>query len=193
MQHSFPFLLSIVICDVRYTCITLCIYNNKDPSNIFYSITLELRASGVEIATGRFKFISVYCNNFTSIFKLPPNMLRTTALRAVRTASRASVSRAVLPPTYSAATRFTGIRFNSSQPESDEAAKAALKEARKLKDKLNHNWDAPILTYEQLKPKTASPSPVRSTTHPHSLTFDANSFWCIVRMHTSSTFENQTK
>ena len=81
-------------------------------------------------------------------------------MREVRTVSRTCTSRVVQPRTYAAATRFVGIRFNSSKPESDEAAKAALKEARKLKDKLNHNWDTPTLTYDQLKPKTARPSPV---------------------------------
>lgn len=84
-------------------------------------------------------------------------MFWTTALRTVRTASRASTTRVAKPRTYAATTRFIGIRFNSSKPESDETA---LKQARKLKDKLNHNWDTPILTYEQLKPKTVRPSPV---------------------------------
>lgn len=116
-------------------------------------------------------------------------MFWTTALRTVRTASRASTTRVAKPRTYAATTRFIGIRFNSSKPESDEAA---LKQARKLKDKLNHNWDTPILTYEQLKPKTARPSPV-CTTRLHSRHLVLISLWCILRTHTLLMSENQMK
>lgn len=90
-------------------------------------------------------------------------MLRTVALRAARTASRPALARIVATP---CSRNHLYARFESNQagaPQSEEAKAAALKEARKLKDKLNHNWDAPILTYEQVKPKTSSPSPVRIT------------------------------
>lgn len=54
------------------------------------------------------------------------------------------------------------IRYNSSQvPNPSDAAKAALKAAREIQDNLQRDWDAPVLTYAELKPRTKSPSPVR--------------------------------
>jgi hypothetical protein len=96
-------------------------------------------------------------------------MLRTTTIRAVRTASSPTIARIEATPTY----KQYFIRFESTKadepplppPQSD--AKAAWRQARDLKDKLNHNWDTPSLTYEQVKLKTLNPSPVR----PHRISF----------------------
>jgi rhodanese-related sulfurtransferase len=52
------------------------------------------------------------------------------------------------------------LRYNSA------SALQRLKEARELKDKLQRDWKAPILTYEQVKPKTERPSPVRHLPFP---------------------------
>jgi len=87
-------------------------------------------------------------------------MLRTNAIRAVRTASGPTITRIAATPTY----KQHFIRFNSTKadeppPPQTDAAKAAWRKARNLKDKLNHNWDTPSLTYEQVKSSTLSPSP----------------------------------
>ncbi|KAK2462085.1 hypothetical protein APHAL10511_006548 [Amanita phalloides] len=49
----------------------------------------------------------------------------------------------------------TAIRFNSSQLSEKQARKEALERI----DDLRRDWDAIILTYEQLKPKIKSPTP----------------------------------
>jgi len=46
----------------------------------------------------------------------------------------------------------------AEEPPQTDATKAAWRRARDLKDKLNHNWDMPTLNYEQVKPRTLSPS-----------------------------------
>lgn len=81
---------------------------------------------------------------------------RSPALRAALT----------LRPTYRpllALARFNSSDAPSSSPNPTEAQTPAeaLKAARKAQDKLNHNWDQPTLSYEQVKPRTISPSPVR--------------------------------
>jgi len=85
-------------------------------------------------------------------------MLRTNTIRTARAASRPTIARITDTPIC----RQHFIRFESTKPKDPsqtDAAKAAWRIARDLKDKLNHNWDAATLTYEQVKPKTLSPSP----------------------------------
>lgn len=60
------------------------------------------------------------------------------------------------------------IRFNSSAtqgpvpPEVTVAAEADLKKQNlREQDKLQKDWDASELTYEELKPRTEQPTPVR--------------------------------
>ncbi|KAF9243796.1 Rhodanese-like domain-containing protein [Melanogaster broomeanus] len=66
-------------------------------------------------------------------------MLRT----ALVNASRAAVRPALVFARYES--------FKATDSE-------ALKAARKLNDKLQENWKSPVITYEQLKPRTLSPS-----------------------------------
>ncbi|KAF7972696.1 hypothetical protein HWV62_17266 [Athelia sp. TMB] len=80
-------------------------------------------------------------------------MLRTPAIRTALKASRPFVTRLAATPNYAHIIR----RAESSTTSPD---KEALKAARKAQDYLNHNWNQPILTYEQVKPKTTSPSPL---------------------------------
>ncbi|KZP32310.1 hypothetical protein FIBSPDRAFT_882662 [Athelia psychrophila] len=79
--------------------------------------------------------------------------------RPVRTAlrtARPSAARLAVTPSY----RLIISRSESSTAGADaQTPKEALKAARRLQDKLQHNWDQPILTYEQVKPKSTSPSP----------------------------------
>jgi len=89
-------------------------------------------------------------------------MLRTSVFRVARAAARPSIARIAVTPAH-AYNRF--IRFESTkaeqpeQPPQIDTVKEAWRKARDLKDELNHNWDAVTLTYEQVKPKTLSPSP----------------------------------
>jgi hypothetical protein len=94
-------------------------------------------------------------------------MLQTSAFRVARAASRPSIARIAVTPahTYNHFIRFESTK--AEQPPQTDPVKEAWRKARDLKDKLNHNWDAVTLTYEQVKPKTLSPSPVR----PPSLSF----------------------
>ncbi|KAH7921260.1 Rhodanese-like protein [Leucogyrophana mollusca] len=74
-------------------------------------------------------------------------MLRTALVNATRSVVRPSVVlRQVGRPAYQFA------RYESTK------ADEALKAARKLKDKLQKDWQGPVLTYEQIKPRTLSPS-----------------------------------
>lgn len=88
-------------------------------------------------------------------------MLRTSVFRAARAASRPCITRIAVTPahTYNHFIRFESTK--AEEPSQTDAAKAAWRKARDFKDKLNHNWDAVTLTYEQVKPKTLSPSSVR--------------------------------
>ena len=52
------------------------------------------------------------------------------------------------------------LQFLARHQSSKANDEQALKAARKLNDKLQENWKGPIITYEQLKPKTLSPSNV---------------------------------
>ncbi|KAF8139942.1 Rhodanese-like domain-containing protein [Boletus edulis] len=62
---------------------------------------------------------------------------------------RHALLRRVAAPSLQLLTRHQSSKANDEQ---------ALKAARKLNDKLQENWKGSILTYEQLKPKTLSPS-----------------------------------
>ncbi|KAJ7071249.1 Rhodanese-like domain-containing protein [Mycena amicta] len=50
------------------------------------------------------------------------------------------------------------IRYQSTLPDSDKHA-AAKKAAKELSDDLQRDWDAKVITYAELLPKTSSPSP----------------------------------
>ncbi|KAF4572700.1 hypothetical protein EYR40_004220 [Pleurotus pulmonarius] len=73
--------------------------------------------------------------------------------------SRSSVARM---PRLSVASRLAAqrsplqLRSQSTQTPTD---KDKLKEALKRNDDLQRDWDARLLTYEQMKPKTQSPTP----------------------------------
>ena len=82
---------------------------------------------------------------------------------AVINASRSSVRPAILARRVAAPSLQLLARYRSSKTNDEQALKAA----RKLNDKLQENWKGPILTYEQLKPKTLSPSNVWSITFCH--------------------------
>ncbi|KAG9314653.1 Rhodanese-like domain-containing protein [Chiua virens] len=68
-------------------------------------------------------------------------------------ASRSSVRPGLLTRGVVAPSRLLA-RSLSSKAHDEQALKAA----RKLNDKLQENWKSPVLTYEQLKPRTLSPS-----------------------------------
>ncbi|KAH7911215.1 Rhodanese-like domain-containing protein [Hygrophoropsis aurantiaca] len=74
-------------------------------------------------------------------------MLRTAFINVARSTARSSLTfRQVGRPVYQCA------RYESTK------ASEALKAARKLQDNLQKDWLGPVLTYEQVKPKTLSPS-----------------------------------
>ena len=76
-------------------------------------------------------------------------MLRTALYNASRFSAR--LPRRVAAPSLQLLARHQSSKANDQQ---------ALKAARKLNDKLQENWRCPTLTYEQLKPRTLSPSNV---------------------------------
>ncbi|KAL4068344.1 Rhodanese-like domain-containing protein [Scleroderma yunnanense] len=73
-------------------------------------------------------------------------MLRIALANALRTPAR---SFRVFRPSYP-----TLVRYESSKTPDIEALKAA----RKANDQLQRDWQSPVLTYEQVKPKTVHPS-----------------------------------
>lgn len=86
---------------------------------------------------------------------------------------RSVVTRAARRPVITAGTRLSRtypLRWNSSQPpRADDAAlpppKPLTREELKLaaqerEDNLQRDWDATPISYEELLPKTQSPSPV---------------------------------
>lgn len=76
-------------------------------------------------------------------------MLRIALANVARTPARsARVSRQVLRPVF--------VRYESSGKPDPEALKAA----HKTNDALQRDWQSPLLTYEQVKPKTEHPSSV---------------------------------
>ncbi|KAF8168330.1 Rhodanese-like domain-containing protein [Crassisporium funariophilum] len=91
-------------------------------------------------------------------------MFRGVIVRSARSVARSSLTATAFRP---APIRF--VRLNSTQPPlassssvnkppktPEELAKKAALEAR---DDLQRDWDAKVLTYEELLPKTESPSP----------------------------------
>lgn len=78
-------------------------------------------------------------------------MFRASITRAASSAIRVQPAVRVFHPSV---TRF--VRFESSQPSQPDAAEAAQKRA----DDLSRDWDARVITYAELKPKTESPDPV---------------------------------
>ncbi|KAF8640905.1 hypothetical protein AX17_000553 [Amanita inopinata Kibby_2008] len=81
-------------------------------------------------------------------------MFRTTLVRAVKPTLKPGIANAVLG---CRSTLAVSMRFNSSQPTPQ--TKQAIKEAIKKNDDLQRDWDARILTYAELKPKTQNPTP----------------------------------
>lgn len=75
--------------------------------------------------------------------QLPIGFLQSTILRAAAGAS------SVVPSLNFA------VRFQSSKADD------LVKKAREIQNDMLRDWQAPILTYEELKPRTISPSPVR--------------------------------
>ncbi|KAG1808519.1 hypothetical protein EV424DRAFT_199742 [Suillus variegatus] len=75
-------------------------------------------------------------------------MLRTALFNTTRHAARPTLlARQAARPTYQIFARYESSKAND-----------ALKAARKAKDKLQKDWQGPVLTYEQVKPRTLSPS-----------------------------------
>ncbi|KAG1810115.1 Rhodanese-like domain-containing protein [Suillus plorans] len=75
-------------------------------------------------------------------------MLRTALFNTTRRAARPTLlARQAARPTYQIFARYESSKAND-----------ALKAARKAKDKLQKDWQGPVLTYEQVKPRTLSPS-----------------------------------
>lgn len=78
-------------------------------------------------------------------------MLRTALASVARTPARSThVTRQVFRHSYP-----VFVRYQSTTPDRE-----ALKAARKANDELQRDWRSPILTYEQVKPKTLHPSSV---------------------------------
>jgi hypothetical protein len=87
------------------------------------------------------------------------NKMYRAALRVTGTAIRPCLSNVT-----TAGRRFSAstIHFNSSQPPKTEwTDKQARRATLEKIDDLQRDWDARILKYEELKPKTQSPTPVR--------------------------------
>ncbi len=84
--------------------------------------------------------------------------------------------------TYSSSSRLVPVfrpvllraRFESTVPPPNSDDKAAWKAARERADDLIRDWDAKVITYEELKPKTESPSPVRYLAVTLSYIIDSN-------------------
>ncbi|KAJ7293348.1 Rhodanese-like domain-containing protein [Mycena rebaudengoi] len=77
-------------------------------------------------------------------------MLRIIATRSVARGLGAQLSRSTFSPR-------TLRRYESTESKPDP--QQAFKAARKLSDELQSDWAAKVLTYEELLPKTKSPSP----------------------------------
>ncbi|KAL0950888.1 hypothetical protein HGRIS_007647 [Hohenbuehelia grisea] len=83
-------------------------------------------------------------------------MFRTSVARASRLAVSQARSSALTGLSRPALQAF--IRFESSQSGA-QARREAFKKAQKLDDDRQRDWDARVLTYDQVKSKTQSPSP----------------------------------
>lgn len=80
------------------------------------------------------------------------DMLRTILARSTWTVARSSRFTATPRPIQ----RF--VRFESNSPYKSETPEETAR--REHKNDMQRDWDAPKLTYEQVKSKTLSPSPV---------------------------------
>jgi Skp family chaperone for outer membrane proteins len=89
----------------------------------------------------------VYNKSFSAF-----TMLRIATVRAARLAFR--------PQAYKPVSFARTIqRYESTTSKSDKHA-TAFKQAQQLSDELQRDWDAKVVTYEELLPKTRSPSAV---------------------------------
>lgn len=138
--------------------------------------------SVITVTTGPRTFPSyLVCNlccNFQGTARM---MLRVSLSRALVASRQVNAQRLTRLSTPAPHLRVNSLRYNSS---SIDAARA---EAKKIKEQMQADWTAPKLTYEQVKPRTEQPSPVRSECIQWTarLTF--------FRTHTSSTFANLTR
>jgi len=73
-------------------------------------------------------------------------MLRRSIVRSASVLARPHISYSSKPPVVQS------IRFETTKTP-------AFKAAQELNDDLQRDWDAKVLTYEELKPKTSSPTP----------------------------------
>jgi hypothetical protein len=81
-------------------------------------------------------------------------MLRTSIIRSASVLARPHISHSLRPLVGQS------IRFETTKTPD----RSAFKAAQELNDNLQRDWDAKELTYEELKPKTSSPTPVSSYT-----------------------------
>ena len=117
---------------------------------------------------------------------------------------RAVITRAARRPViFTTSTRLSRtypLRWNSSQHkqangssllknENDKAKKAALER----EDDLQRDWDAKVISYVELLPKTQSPSTVSLRTVSFHVYSDLVHICFYYRTHISSTFVNLTK
>lgn len=104
-------------------------------------------------------------------------MLRRTILRGPATVQALRSAK----PAHYMGYALVQSRYNSSKTPKPTKAQEA---------KLTPDWDAPKLTYEQVKPRTEQPSPVRSEALMAFLAlFNIDRF----RTHISSTYESPTR
>jgi hypothetical protein len=119
-------------------------------------------------------------------------MFRTAIFRTFAPRTTMSLATVAVRPRVNAvrAIPVLSVRLNSTVPLTPEEKR---KEALKRQDDLQKDWAAPIITYEQLKPRTESPSPVsfvcmKCTPFAHQRGCSRHS-----RMLTLLTFESPTK
>ena len=82
-------------------------------------------------------------------------MFRASIIRSARVLSR--------PRVLSCASKLLviqSVRFETTKASPKTPYQQALKAAQKQNDDLQRDWDAKELTYEELKPRTNSPTPV---------------------------------
>ncbi|EAU93314.1 endoplasmic reticulum protein [Coprinopsis cinerea okayama7 len=87
-------------------------------------------------------------------------MFRTAVARVARTIPQRSARAVIVPatrPAFAYVTRFNSSQAPSKPPKTPE--QLARKEAFEKQDDLQRDWDAKVLTYNELLPKTQSPTP----------------------------------
>jgi len=87
-------------------------------------------------------------------------MFRTALVRTAKFVSQRTVS----TPIVSRSIVLHSIRYNSTQtPKPPLTAEQQIKkDALKRQDDMQRDWDARVLTYAELVPKTENPTPVRN-------------------------------